>query len=547
MTTPIFALGDEFIRRTAAGNPVRATYLGITEGFDGTGDFGPDGQAAEAALARDTLARLDTLPETGDADRVAATHMRERLTAELAAYDTGEWKRALRAPYGMVQSLRNYVDMGPHTTPEQWETVAMRLDGMPGLLAGWRQCLQVGLDDGTVAARRQALEAANQAENYVRIGSFDSIVSEYGEGPLRDRLARGAAAAHEAYDDLVRFLREEYAPRATEADGVGPERYAVAARLGLGADIDLVDAYHWGWAELRDLETQMTAEVQRVQPGGTIESAIAHLNATEFVDGADAYLAWLKDLHVWALEQLDGSHFDIDARLKDLEVVLVHAQGAGSAYYTGPSEDLSRPARTWWPVAGRDRFATWSEATTVFHEGVPGHHLQIGQMKLAGDRLSRFNRSAGVSGHSEGWALYAERLADELGWHTEPGRRLGMLKGSALRAARVVIDIGLHLDLPIPAEETARHGRRWNFDVAVEVLRDRGRIAEHRLLPEVVRYCGWPGQAITYKLGERAWLAARDEAKARLGADFDLKAWHTAALDLGPVGLDTLAGFLREL
>jgi uncharacterized protein (DUF885 family) len=120
-----------------------------------------------------------------------------------------------------------------------------------------------------------------------------------------------------------------------------------------------------------------------------------------------------------------------------------------------------------------------------------------------------------------------------------------MLKGSALRAARVVIDIGLHLDLPLPPAEAERHGPRWTFEVATEVLRERGRIATHRLHPEVVRYCGWPAQATAYKLGERAWLAARDEARSRLGAGFDLKRWHTAALGLGPIQLDDLATALR--
>jgi uncharacterized protein (DUF885 family) len=189
----------------------------------------------------------------------------------------------------------------------------------------------------------------------------------------------------------------------------------------------------------------------------------------------------------------------------------------------------------------------WAEQTTVFHEGVPGHHLQLGQARVLGDRLSRHQRISGVSGHSEGWALYAERLADELGWFDTPGRRLGMLKASALRAARVVIDLGLHLDLPLPPAEARRHGPQWTFAVATEVLRDRGRIAAHRLHPEVVRYCGWPAQATAYKLGERAWLAARDEAMTRLGAGFDLKRWHTGALALGPVELDALPAALRTV
>lgn len=543
MTTPISALGDRYVQQRAERNPIMATNLGVTENFDGTGDFGPTGQEAEAETDRRTLAELNDLEPLNDQDRVTAAHMRERLTTALAAYDAGEWKRSLRAPYGMVQSLRNYLDMGGRATPEQWELAALRLEGLPGLLEGWMECLKVGLADGVVAARRQALAAADQAQDYLDIDSFGSIAAEYGDGPLKKRIESGVAAASGAYAELVRFLRQDYAPRASETDGVGADRYAIAARQCLGDDIDAVDAYHWGWEELRRIEAEIAAESEKILPGADIGEVIEHLNRTESVDGEDAYLKWLKDLHVSALDRLDGTHFDIDPRIKNVDVVLVHAKGAGSPYYTGPSEDLTRPGRTWWPVAGRTRFNIWNEATTVFHEGVPGHHLQLGQVQVMD--MPRYTRVNRVSGNAEGWALYSERLADELGWLTEPGRRLGMLKGSAMRAARVVIDIGVHLDLPIPEPEAARHGTRWNFDVAVEVLRDRGRVSPHRLEPEIVRYFGWPGQAITYKLGERAWLAAREQATAKPG--FDLKAWHTAALNVGPVGLGVLRDSLSDL
>src|SRR5580693_7878693 len=172
-------------------------------------------------------------------------------------------------------------------------------------------------------------------------------------------------------------------------------------------------------------------------PGASLDEATAILNESEYVISEDAYLAWLQDRHDRAIEQLDGVHFDIPAPLRRIEVVLARGSTSGAAYYTGPSEDLTRPGRTWWPLGGRDpegRFETWSELSTVFHEGVPGHHLQVGAAATAGDRLSRFAKTNFVSGHGEGWALYAERLADELGWFTEPGTRLGMLGGSALRA-----------------------------------------------------------------------------------------------------------------
>ena len=534
--TPVFSLCDDYMTRWAVLDPVAAGMQGLTGAFGAATDYGPDGFAARAELITATLAALEPMEISTDADRLAAAFLRERLEAQLAWHRSGEPLRLVRAPIGLISALRDSVDLLPRHDDGDWRNIAARLAAIPGMLASWRASLDAGLGQGLTAARRQAVQAAVSADHCV--GSHDTLVAAYGDGPLAAELAAAAVQADQGYAETARYLREDYAPQTTEVDAVGPERYAVAARLSLGADIDLKDAYEWGWAELQRIETEMVAEAHAVRPGASVAEATALLNESEYVTGEDAYLAWLQDRHDRAIEQLDGVHFDIAAPLRRVEVVLARGSTSGAAYYTGPSEDLTRPGRTWWPLGGRDRFETWSELSTVFHEGVPGHHLQVGAARMAGDKLSRFAKSNFVSGHGEGWALYAERLSDELGWFSEPGTRLGMLGGSAFRAARVVIDIGVHLDLPLP------DGSRWTFEKACEVLGTAGRGEPHRIQAEVVRYFGWPAQAISYKLGERAWLAARADAMRR--PDFDLKRWHTAALNLGPIGLadlaDTLAG-----
>ncbi len=536
--TAVFRLCDEYVTRQAVLDPVAAGMRGLTEAFGAATDYGPDGDAARAELITATLAALDRLPVTSEADRLAARYLRERLEAQQAWHETGEPLRLLRSPFGLVNLIRDSVELLPRDDEDGWRNVAARMAAIPRMFATWRTHLEHGLDRGMPAARRQALESARQAERYA--GVHDDLVTSYDEGPLATELAAAAAAAHQGYREMARYLREDYAPRATETDGVGAERYAVAARLSLGADVDLAEAYEWGWDELRRIEAEMATEANKISPGASVAEATAILDGSQYVAGADAYLAWLQDRHDRAITELDGTHFDIAAPLRAIEVVLARGSTSGAAYYTPPSEDLTRPGRTWWPLGGRkDRFATWSELSTVFHEGVPGHHLQAGATRMAADTLSRFAKCTVVSGHSEGWALYAERLADELGWFAEPGTRLGMLGGSALRAARVVIDIGVHLDLPRP------DGSRWSFETACELLRERGRAEPHRVHAEVVRYFGWPGQAISYKLGERGWLAAREQARRQPG--FDLKRWHTAALNLGPVGLRDLAAELAKL
>src|SRR5271169_4677162 len=506
--TPAFGLCDDYVTRWAALDPVAAGMQGLTGVFGAATDYSPDGFAARAELIAATLAALEPISLTSAADRLAAGFLRERLEAQLAWHQLNEPLRLVRAPIGLISSVRDSVDLLPRDGDDAWRNIAARLAPIPVMFAGWRASLDAGLARGLTAARRQAVQAAVAADHCIR--SHDSLVASYGDGPLAAELAAGVAQADQGYADMARYLREDYAPRATEVDAVG--------------------------AELARIEAEMTAEASVVRPGASVEEATAILNESAYVISEDAYLAWLQDRHDRAIEQLDGVHFDIPAPLRRIEVVLARGSTSGAAYYTGPSEDLTRPGRTWWPLGGRDprgRFETWSELSTVFHEGVPGHHLQVGATKTAGDQLSRFAKTNFVSGHGEGWALYAERFADELGWFTEPGTRLGMLGGSAFRAARVVIDIGVHLDLPLP------DGSRWTFEKSCEVLHERGRADRHRVHAEVVRYFGWPAQAITYKLGERAWLAAREEARRRPG--FDLKRWHTAALSLGPIGLDDLA------
>jgi uncharacterized protein (DUF885 family) len=189
---------------------------------------------------------------------------------------------------------------------------------------------------------------------------------------------------------------------------------------------------------------------------------------------------------------------------------------------------------------GETRFPIWKEVSTCYHEAVPGHHLQVAQVVYLADKLSRFQRLFGfVSGHGEGWALYAERLMGELGYLEDPALEMGMLAAQAMRAVRVVVDIGMHLELPI-IEGEAHAGETWTPELALPFVVGRSRFPEVFMRSEVDRYLGWPGQAISYKVGERVWLEARAEAKQRKGAGFDLKEFHTFALDLGSMGLGQL-------
>jgi uncharacterized protein (DUF885 family) len=291
----------------------------------------------------------------------------------------------------------------------------------------------------------------------------------------------------------------------------------------------------------------MRAVAERILPGRPVPEVIDHLehDPTRAIEGVDAFRAWNQELLDATVAALDGVHFDIPDPVKRVEAMIAPPGGAAAMYYTGPSEDFSRPGRTWYPTLGRTTFPLWGEVSICYHEGVPGHHLQIAQVRYLADALTRYQRVlAGSSGHAEGWALYSERLMGELGFLEDPAYELGMLRAQALRAVRVIVDIGLHLSLPIPAGEAYHPGETWTPDLALPFVITHSHFPPDFMASEVDRYLGLPGQAISYKVGEREWLAARDDARRAAGPAFDLKAFHAHALDLGPMGLDQLR---REL
>ena len=308
----------------------------------------------------------------------------------------------------------------------------------------------------------------------------------------------------------------------------------------MGAAVDLEETYRWGQEEVARIDAQMREVAEQIRPGASTKEAIEILDADPayLLDGKDALKAWMQGKADEVITNLADVHFDIPGPVRRIECLIAPTE-TGGIYYTGPSDDFSRPGRMWWSVPkGIDQFGTWKELTTVYHEGVPGHHLQVAQTVFRSGLLNKWRRlEAWTSGHGEGWALYAERLMAELGYLDDPGNRMGWLDGQSLRAARVVIDIGVHCGFEAPAEVG---GGDWTYDKAWQFLTAHANQGEAWLRFELDRYLGWPGQAPSYKIGERLWLQLRDDVEQREGAAFDLKAFHRRALDLGGVGLDTL-------
>ncbi|AEV89025.1 hypothetical protein ACWT_8016 [Actinoplanes sp. SE50] len=550
-------LANRYVDEWAALNPTGATAAGITGHDDQTDDLSPEGFAARAELVRRTLNDLDVNEPEHETEQVAKEAMQERLGLELARLDSGIAATEVNVITSALHELRMVLDLMPAEGEQAVANIVTRLAAFPQALRQYRRTLLEGADRGVVSPSVQLAAVADQCAAWAdpdRDGFFHGLAGRLqASGGLAEDLRRGAAAATAATADFGRFLREELAPRGRAKEAAGLERYTLASQYFLGAKVDLLETYHWGFEELHRLTREMQAVAAVIAgPGASVDEAVAALNAdpARIIPDKERFRDWMQALSDRAVSELNGTHFDIEPPAQKLECCLTPTSDGG-IYYTGPSEDFARPGRMWWAVpAGQQVFSTWQEVTTVYHEGVPGHHLQVSQTLLRADQLNRWRRLlAWCSGHGEGWALYAERLMDELGYLTDPGDRLGMLDSQALRATRVIIDIGMHLELEIPRDNPFgfHPGSRWTPELGWEFLRAHSRMQEDVLRFEWKRYLGWPGQAPSYKIGERIWLQARAEAKQRKGADFDLKAFHRDALDLGPLGLDPLRRALGRI
>ncbi|WP_166825829.1 DUF885 domain-containing protein [Brevibacterium limosum] len=549
--TAVDAVAEDYVDDMLALSPSLALYLGL-DGAQGFDDFSPAGLSALNDVTVRTLARLDEAadrPDLDEVDLVTIDAMRDRLGVDRDHFAAGIKHASLNVIESPLQQVRDAFDLMPTETAADWETISTTLAAVPGSLAGYQESLAMARDDGHVAARIQVEKVIEQARALAEPGSnFDRLVAGATDVPdtLRSDLDTHAEAARESAAGLADFLGEHLLPAAGEDEACGRDAYALHSRNFLGAEIDFDETYAWGLEELERIDAEQREVAAKIIPGADLFEVMDALNndPDRTLRGTEALREWMQGVADEAIRELGKSHFDIPEPVRTIECMIAPS-ATGGIYYTGPTDDFSRPGRMWWSVPeGVTDFATWQEKTTVYHEGVPGHHLQIGQATCVSDTLNRWRRlMCWVSGHGEGWALYAEKLMADLGFLDDPGDYLGMLDSQRLRAARVVLDIGFHLRLEAPQ---SLDGGIWNRAKAWQFLTDNVAMDRSFLAFELDRYLGWPGQAPSYKIGQRLWEQYRDEAKAAAGADFDLKDFHTRALGLGSVGLDTLGRAMRR-
>ena len=545
-TSAVGEIADSYLDDLIQLDPVSATYFGIGEPNHEFGDYSPDGNQARYELDKSTLAQVTNLEAIQADDQVASRAMEERLSVFCDSFLAGEYRRALNIIHSPLQEIRQVFDMMPQNSEDDFWQIALRLSNVNQALGQYRQSLELGTTLGQMASARQAIGCARQARAYGDpSGFFGQLALSYhgSNEKLRAELDKGAAQAGSAYLELSRYLADDYAPASNESDFVGPERWALHCRIFNGIAVDAKATYEWGWEELARIEDEMRITAEQISPGNSVAEVMASLDHMEgyLIEGEQNFRSWNQDFLDRTMDSLSGVHFHIPEKVRHLEAMIAPPGGAAAMYYTPPSQDFSRPGRTWYPTLGRTTFALWSEVSTAYHEGVPGHHMQFAQILNLGQRLNAFQRLLGtVSGYLEGWALYAERLMDELGFLSDPIYRLGMLAAQAMRAARVVVDIGLHHEFAIPPGHSFLPASTWTPKLAVDLIHSTSGREMAFSKSEVDRYLGWPAQATSYKIGERIWLETRASAKAKLKSEFSLREFHQRGFELGFVGLSQL-------
>ena len=557
---PVFALSDQLVDELCAIYPDDATYLGV-DGFDDRWpDLSPDGTGGALAALREMRGRVEALPPATDRwDDLAIRIAAHDLDRAIARHERSHHLRNLNSVYSPVQSMRETFDHMKKDAVAHWEAVVTRLESLDTALGGYRESLEQGRRLGIAVPIRQVDEAIRQATvTASEESAFVAFLDEFDEtGPtvsggdqgaeLRRRLEAAIGKGRHAYGSLVTYLTDTYRGSAPAEDAAGRERYLVEAADILGTAPDLDETYRWGWQEVASLRHRMALVAEQIAPGGGISGALEVLKTDPARSAAtpEELVVFLDARISEALERLAGSHFDVPEEIRTCDVKLAPVGAPLGAYYVGPSEDFTRPGAVWWSIERDQPKPLYDDVSTAYHEGFPGHHLQVGTQISLQDRLSRLHRIwVWMSGTGEGWALYAERLMDELGYLDQPDYVFGYLTSQMLRACRVVIDIGCHLELPIPDDQPFHPGEAWSFELGVEMLERYATLDTPYAEAEVNRYLGWPGQAISYKIGERYILQLRDELRSRHGDDFDLRRFHRRVLEVGPVALDVMREYV---
>lgn len=540
MTDTVLSLADELLQLHFKANPLYATVLGIPGHGRELPDHTPASQADLRSRVADVAARLATVDPAGLTDdeavtRAVAVHHAGEMIDML---DVGEVEYTISDLFiAPVPELLMTLPMIALSTPESQDDYLTRLRAVPAYLDSVVDRHRAGVAAGRVPVASLVAKAAAHLDRYLARPESDPLARQ--EVPPEFAAAREkvlASVVRPAFAAYRRALAEEFAQHGRPDDRVGlcwlPDgdaAYRRLARVHTTTDRTPDDLHQTGLDIIEALTEEYAVLGQRVfgvSDRAEIFGRMTSDPATRWRD-AEELLASARE----AVERAEAVAPDWFGRLASQQCKIepvppADAPGAPGAYYVWPSLDGQRPGIYFANTdraTERDRFLS---EVTAFHEAVPGHHFQI-TIAQELSHLPMLRRLVMPTAYAEGWGLYTERLAEEMGLYSGDMYRLGMLAMDSMRAGRLVVDTGMH-------------AKGWSRDQAVAYLRENTPMADLDIANEVDRYIAYPGQALSYMVGRLEIQRMRAEAEATLGDRFDIRAFHDVVLGNGPLPLAVL-------
>lgn len=542
------ALFDEYYEAELKAHPEMATAYGDYRYNDQLNDYSLAGAASENERDQAYLARLKAIPVAGFSEQDKLSHevLSRSLEQRLADYSFKEYEMPVNQMNGPQTHLADLPLAVPLDSVKHYEDYIARLHQIPRVFTQTEEVLRAGKQDGLMPVRFLLEKVPGQCLGVVAADPFllpakkfpSSIPAE--EQPrLRQEITETVVKeVLPAYLDFANFIANEYAPSgrttlaAISLPG-GEKRYLNNIRSRTTLSNLTPDQIHQiGLRETKRIEAEMLVIAHRegFQDLASFRASLKSnpryrpASAEAIVDDFRKYIAQMQPKLPELFGFIPGLPLTVEP-MPDFE------PGTATHYQSG-TPDGKRPGRVVVAVSNFEQRTTIGDEATAYHEGIPGHHMQLSVAQTL-TQLPKFRRHGGNSGYIEGWALYAEQLGKEVGFYQDPVSDYGRLSSELFRAVRLVVDTGIH-------------SKGWSRDQVVEFMRKSGAVDEPTIQSETDRYIAWPAQALAYKLGQLKFLELRERARKELGSQFDIKSFHDQMLNGGVLPLDLLDARTNE-
>ncbi len=541
----------EYTLRT---QPELATHIGDNRYNDRLSDLSDKAIADDLEHSRHSLQRFEAIATTGfpESEELNQALMVRSLRDGIEAAQFKNWEMPATQFGGIHLEYASLPFDSPFRNVKDYEDYLSRLRQIPRVLEQATGHMRDGLRDHLMPPKylleKVSVQAQGIADSALDKSPFtDPLLKFPNSMSDADRLRLGMwiqqAVKNEvapAYAKFAKFVREEYAPHVRLDPGVwalpdGVARYQNAVRHQTTTNIPADQIHELGLKSVTEIEGEMM-KIARAQGFSDLNSFNAHLKQDPAVRAKSGQQ--LLDLYAHYRDQMYEKLPELFGRLPKNKLAVVPMESFRSADsvpadYSVGAGDGSRPGRINVNEYAPEKRLLLNVEAIAYHEGVPGHHLQFSIAQELTDLPPFRKYDLDVNAYTEGWAFYSERLGKEVGFYQDPNSDYGRLQNEMWRAVRWVVDTGVH-------------SKHWSRQQMVDFFHEHTAMDDQNIETEVDRYIAWPAQALSYKMGQRKILELRERAQRELGAKFDLRAFHDAVLDQGPLPLDVLEVKIEE-